>query len=114
MGRKERQAREWQAQREQAQQQTSVLCALCERKTPEPTEHHLIPRSQGRRRGTKISELPTVMLCPACHKYLHSTFSNSELAKEYNNIDALLEHTGIQRFLKWVKKQPATKGIRIK
>lgn len=114
MGRKERQAREWQQHQEQAKEQAKVFCALCERETPTPTEHHLIPRSQGRRRGTKISDLPTTMLCPACHKYLHNTFSNAELAHAYHNIDALREHIGIQNFLKWLKKQPITKGIRIK
>ncbi|MDV6374769.1 HNH endonuclease [Deinococcus arenicola] len=94
--------------------QAAPACALCERATPHLTEHHLIPRSQGRRRGTKISELPTVMLCGPCHKFLHRTFSNAELAQEYSAVDALLEHEDVQRFVAWVKKQPASRSVRVR
>lgn len=89
-------------------------CALCERQTPTLTEHHLIPKSQGRRRGTKRADLPTVLLCSPCHKHLHATFSNAELAGEYASIDVLLEHEGVQRFVRWLKKQPPSKGIRVR
>lgn len=89
-------------------------CALCERETPVLTEHHLIPKSQGRRRGLAIHSLPTAALCPACHKFLHKTFTNAELANEYASVDALLEHEDVARFLSWVRKQPASKGIRVR
>ncbi|AZI43714.1 HNH endonuclease [Deinococcus psychrotolerans] len=78
------------------------------------TEHHLIPKSQGRRRGVKIHALPTVMLCGACHKFLHKTFSNAELAGELNSVDALLEQESVQRFVAWLSKQPATKGVKVR
>ncbi|WP_216323270.1 HNH endonuclease [Deinococcus aestuarii] len=89
-------------------------CGLCGRETPVLTEHHLVPKSQGRRQGVKIHELPTVPLCPACHKFLHRTFTNAELAGEYNSVDALLAHEDVQRFVAWVRKQPATKGVRVR
>ena len=89
-------------------------CALCERQTPALTEHHLIPKSQGRRRGTPIAALPTTLLCPACHKFLHQTFSNAELAGEYSTVEALTNHPEVGRFLHWVRKQPPSKGIRVR
>ena len=94
--------------------QPAPRCALCERETPVLTEHHLIPRSQGRRRGTPIHELPTVLLCPACHKFLHKTFSNVELATTYASVDALRQHEGVQNFLNWLRKQPPSKGVRVR
>lgn len=89
-------------------------CGLCGRETPLLTEHHLVPRSQGRRQGVKPQDLPTVMLCPACHKFLHRTFTNAELAGEYSSVDALLEHEAVRRFVAWVRTQPITKGIRVR
>lgn len=92
----------------------ALRCGLCQRQTPNLTEHHLIPKSQGRRRGVKIHELPTVMLCGACHKFLHKTFSNAELAGEFNSVDALLEQESVQKFVVWLSKQPATKGVKVR
>ncbi|WP_261664961.1 HNH endonuclease [Deinococcus sp. Marseille-Q6407] len=91
-----------------------AACALCGREVPRLTEHHLVPRSQGRRRGLKVAELPTVMLCPACHKYLHTTFSNQELETGYSSLEALREHEGVQKFVAWIRKQPASKGVRVR
>ena len=89
-------------------------CGLCGRQTPRLTEHHLIPRSQGRRRGVKIVDLPTVLLCSACHTFLHKTFSNAELAGEFSSVDALLEHPDVRNFVAWLRKQPASKGVRVR
>ncbi|PNY82406.1 HNH endonuclease [Deinococcus koreensis] len=91
-----------------------ATCALCGREVPTLTEHHLIPRSQGRRRGVKVQELPTVQLCSACHKFLHKTFSNAELAQEYTTVDALLAHEAVQRFVAWIRRQPGSKGVRVR
>ena len=78
------------------------------------SEHHLVPRSQGRRQGVKVQDLPTVSLCPACHKFLHRTFSNAELAGEYHSLDALLAHDAVRRFVAWLRTQPASKGVRVR
>lgn len=89
-------------------------CALCGRAAPLLTEHHLVPRSQGRRRGMPVQALPTVMLCGPCHKFLHRTFSNAELAADYPTVPALLAHPEVERFVRWVRTQPATKGVRVR
>ncbi|SEI99539.1 hypothetical protein SAMN04488058_10346 [Deinococcus reticulitermitis] len=89
-------------------------CALCERQTPVLTDHHLIPRSQGRRQGVRVADLPTAALCPACHKFLHRTFTNAELAGEYRDVSTLLAHEDVRRFVAWVQRQPASKGVRIR
>ncbi|WP_291426541.1 HNH endonuclease [Deinococcus sp.] len=95
-------------------QAAAPVCALCERQTPLLTEHHLVPRSQGRRRGVKVSELPTVMLCPACHKFLHATLTNAQLANEFPDLERLRQHEDVRKFLHWLRKQPATKAVRIR
>ena len=94
--------------------QPEPRCDLCERATPLLTEHHLIPRSQGRRQGLRAAELPTADLCPACHKFLHATFSNAELAGEYADLTALRQHPEVGRFLAWVRRQPPTKAVRVR
>lgn len=92
----------------------SVTCELCGRRVPRLTEHHLLPRSQGRRRGLKSGELPTALLCPPCHRTLHRLFSNAELEQEYSSLDALRAHEDVQRFVKWVRTQPGSKGVRVR
>lgn len=94
--------------------QEPQACALCERVTPTLTAHHLIPRSQGRRLGARMADLPVVNLCSACHRFLHKTFTNAELAREFNAIDTLLEQDSVRRFVAWVRKQPVTKGVRVR
>ena len=78
------------------------------------SKEHLVPRSQGRRRGMPVQALPTVMLCGPCHKFLHRTFSNAELAADYPTVPALLAHPEVERFVRWVRTQPATKGVRVR
>ena len=91
-----------------------AACALCGRSVPTLTEHHLIPRSQGRRRGVRAHELPTVQLCAACHKFLHATFSNAELAQDHTTVQALLTHDDVRRFVAWIRRQPVSKGVRVR
>lgn len=89
-------------------------CHLCGREGVEITEHHLIPRSQAKRRGIKINQLPTVNLCASCHKFLHLKFSNAQLAREYNTIEALLANEEVKKFVAWLSKQPASKRVRVR
>ncbi len=93
-------------------QAPALTCALCEREVSELTQHHLIPIIAGKRRGIKPQDLPTLGLCSACQQYLHSTFSINELATQYNTLEALQENEQVARFVKWVKKQPATKAVK--
>lgn len=89
-------------------------CELCGREHVRLTVHHLTPRIQGRRRGMALDELPTAQLCGPCHKYVHSTFTNAELERDFPTLDALRAHEGVARFVKWVQKQPASKGVRVR
>src|SRR6266568_289301 len=73
-------------------------CALCERTVEKVSQHHLVPKSEG---GTEI-----VGLCSACHKMLHSFFSNRTLTREKHTLETLRRDPAIQRYLAWVRKQP--------
>ena len=41
-----------------------------------------------------------------CHRQIHALFSEAELAKQYNTVEALLEHEEIRKFVKWVRTKP--------
>src|SRR5690349_16666001 len=73
-------------------------CALCEREVSSVSRHHLVPKSEG--------GMFTVDLCAACHKTLHSFFTNRTLAKEMPSLEALRQAPEIQRYLRWIRRQP--------
>ena len=92
-------------------------CELCKRTEIEVTRHHLIPRSRHRKRQTKSafekSELTgrLALLCRACHKFVHRTLSEQQLAANFNTIDQLLAHPEIAKFVNWVRSKPP--GLRV-
>lgn len=61
-----------------------------------------------------VRELPTVKLCGPCHKFLHRTFTNAELAAEYATTQALRQHPEVERFVRWLRTQPATRSVRVR
>lgn len=70
-------------------------CWLCGRALGTRVEaHHPVPKSRGGRE--------TVLVHPICHRALHATFANVELARIGANRDALAEHPAMRRFLSWV------------
>lgn len=74
-------------------------CALCGRPLGRRLEwHHVIPRSQGGRE--------TVPLHPICHRAIHATAGNKELARLYPTLDALRATPEMARFLKWIADKP--------
>jgi len=77
-----------------------LLCPICERPIPETQKdaHHLIPKSKG---GTETEYLHRI-----CHRQIHALFTETELARQYNNVDALLSHPEMARFVAWVKGKP--------
>ena len=85
-------------------------CALCQRQIPYEliTQHHLTPREKG---GTAEDKAP---MCRPCHKQLHATFSNTDLAKVYPTLDALRAAPQLQSFLKWIRKQKPDRNFRTK
>lgn len=90
-----------------AQKKQIGTCALCCRENVEVTVHHLTPKELG---GTF---LPTANLCIPCHKQIHALFTNEELATDLNTIILLRSHPELQKFLKWIKKQPSTRLPRV-
>lgn len=70
------------------------------------TLHHLTPKQKG---GKAEDRTP---LCKPCHKQLHATFSNAELAKEYATIEQLRAAPGMQTFLRWIRRQPGDRTFR--
>ena len=76
-------------------------CSLCQRQVPAEliTQHHLKPREKG---GKAEHRTP---LCRPCHKQLHALFSNADLARLYDSIEALRQAPVLQPFLKWIRKQ---------
>ncbi len=86
-------------------------CALCGR-TEELTEHHLIPKSQHKKNRTKKKfdrhemKEKTIWVCLPCHKNIHKSISEKELADIYNAPEVLGAHPDIEKFTSWIKKKP--------
>ncbi|MEL6968202.1 MAG: HNH endonuclease [Pseudomonadota bacterium] len=78
-------------------------CALCLRPIPPHTPqslHHLVPKLKGGRGG------PTVLLHHLCHKEIHATLTEAELARVYNTVEALRAHPHLEKFARWLSKKP--------
>jgi len=79
------------------------ICALCGRPIPRgvpQSRHHLVPKLRGGKGGD------TVLLHQVCHKEIHATLSESELARAYNTPEALRGHPHLAKFVAWVSKRP--------
>ncbi len=86
-------------------------CELCKRPVGRLTRHHLIPRSRyrkkrARRTFTKERMQQVALLCPACHRQIHKTFTEKELEQEYNTIETLKSQPEIAKFVKWIERKP--------
>lgn len=77
-------------------------CPLCGRPIPPGGQslHHLVPRLKGGKKG------PTVLLHTICHKEIHATLTEAELARDYDTVEALKAHPRLSKFLDWVAKRP--------
>lgn len=78
-------------------------CALCGRDIPPDVPqslHHLIPKLKGGKGGA------TVLLHHICHKEIHASLSEAELARQYNTPEALRSHPRLEKFIAWVAKRP--------
>ena len=78
----------------------TLICPLCERDIPtaQRDAHHLIPKSKGGRE--------TQFLHRICHRQIHALFTEKELANDYNNVEQLLTHPEIAKFVDWIKTKP--------
>jgi 5-methylcytosine-specific restriction enzyme A len=85
-----------------------LLCTLCDRPFARRglTKHHCLPRAKG---GTKAD---VELLCPQCHGMVHMTFTNATLAALYPTAAKLREAPELEKYLRWVKKQPPSRRKR--
>ncbi len=84
-------------------QENIANCPLCGRVLPTGAsvdEHHLIPRSQGGKEKHRIHRI--------CHRKIHATLTEKELAREYATWEALRLHAELQTFIRWVASKPAS------
>lgn len=75
-------------------------CPLCGRplvRGASVDEHHLLPKSQGGREKFLIHRI--------CHRKIHATLSEKELARHYTSWQALQAHEDIATFIAWVQKK---------
>ena len=77
-----------------------LICPLCERKIPHSQRdaHHLIPKSKAGRE--------TEYLHRTCHRKIDALLTETELARQFNSVDALLAQPDILLFVAWVKTKP--------
>lgn len=87
-----------------------MTCRLCQRNVEKLTEHHLIPRSKGK----KGERLPTIWICSACHRQIHALFTNDELAAQFNTPERLRDEPRMEKFLAWIRKQDPNKHIAVR
>lgn len=80
--------------------QEALTCPLCERHIPpaQKDAHHLVPKSKGGRYTEYLHRI--------CHRQIHALLTETELARNYNTVDALLAHPELARFVAWVKTKP--------
>ena len=84
---------------------TDKPCGLCGRSFPlrNLTRHHCLPKSE----GGDADDIELV--CGQCHTMVHATFTNQTLATLCPTIQKLRAAPELAGFVKWVRKQPATR-----
>jgi hypothetical protein len=83
-------------------------CELCGRENVETTVHHLVPKEMGGTFGQ------TANLCIPCHKQIHALYTNDEIAARLSTLAELRNDDQLLRFIKWIRKQPPSKLMKIK
>ena len=86
-------------------------CGLCGRQVWKLTRHHLVPKTRHKNKRNKKTfdrrEVHrTVGLCSPCHRHVHAVLGNKELERDYNTLEALKAHPGVERFVEWVRRKP--------
>lgn len=79
------------------------ICPLCLRPIPlgvPQSLHHLTPKLKGGKGG------PVVLMHHICHREIHASLTEAELARDYNTPEALRSHPRLAKFAAWVAKRP--------
>ena len=77
-----------------------LTCWLCERPIETRLQwHHLVPRAKKGRE--------TVAVHPICHKAIHASFNNAQLARIGADRDVILSDEAVVTFLEWIRDQTA-------
>lgn len=79
-------------------------CPLCKRPLIHASGHHLTPKCRGGRE--------TTLICCDCHRMIHSLFSNKELERTYNSVEALLANEQVQKMVAFLSKQDPNRRYR--
>lgn len=75
-------------------------CPICSRAMingPSVDEHHFIPKCKKGKEKVKLHK--------TCHRFIHATFSEKELAQEYNTPEKILSFELIKNYVKWLSKK---------
>lgn len=76
-----------------------IICWLCGRPTGKTVVwHHPVPKSRGGR--------DVVPMHPVCQQTLIATFTNAELQRYGTDVEALLAHPAVRKFVDWVANKP--------
>lgn len=86
------------AHRAEAAPAPAAPCWLCGRPTGKTIVwHHPVPKSRGGR--------DVVPMHPICQQTLVANFTNSELQRHGMDVQGLLDHPNVRRFVDWVAKK---------
>jgi hypothetical protein len=82
-------------------------CEICDRDWITLTYHHLIPKAvhakvlkRGWHPESRLNDV--AWLCRACHSFVHRMAGNEELAREWYDVERILEREDVERWRKWV------------
>lgn len=75
--------------------------------------HHLIPKlilKRMRNSGKESVDVAKYLIevCRPCHNEIHRIWPHTELAKDYQTVDMILEAPEIQPYLNWKRKRERT------
>ena len=79
------------------------VCPLCHRPIPPDVSqslHHLIPKLKGGKGG------PVILMHHICHREIHATLTEAELARDYDTPEKLRAHPRLAKFIVWISKRP--------
>jgi len=81
-----------------------MKCKICQREVPDGfvEKHHLVPKSRDK---NKNRGLKTIKVCVDCGDQLHLLFTNKELRKQYNTVEAILANEQVRKWTDWVKSK---------